>query len=80
MSDVRIEYPSRGATYCRNQYGVYAYGVYPKGSVLEGQTSRRFLDSFDTLEEAKAKYPNADVSGCCYQPPYLGHLPDSEDC
>jgi hypothetical protein len=76
--EVRIEYPSRGATYNRPEYGVYEYGTYPEGSVLAGQQSRRFLDSFGTLAEAQAAHPGADVSGCGYQPPYLGHLPDDE--
>lgn len=77
--DVRIEYPCSGATYCEDKYGVYEYSVYPSSSVLAGQTRRVFLDSFNTLEEAKAKYPDADLCGCGYQPPYLGHLPDDGD-
>lgn len=77
--DVRIEYPSAGATYDRDEYGVYEYDRYPRGSVLAGQERRTFLDSFETLEAARAKYPGADESGCGYQPPYLGHLPDEED-
>lgn len=77
--DIRIEYPSRGATYNRPQYGVYEYGVYPRSSVLAGQTRRVFLDSFDTLEEAQREYPNAECAGCGFQPPYLGHLPDDGD-
>ena len=78
--DVRIEYPSAGATYCRREYGVYRYGVYPRHSVLAGQTMRIFLDSFKTLEEAKAAYPQAQVvAGSGYAPPDLSHLPDDED-
>lgn len=78
--DVRIEYPSHGATYTRAEYGVYRYGIYPRSSVLAGQTSRTFLDSFATLEEAKAAYPAATVAaGSGYAPPYLGHLPDGPD-
>lgn len=79
MKDIRIEFPSRGATYCKREFGVYQYDEHPRGSVLEGQTRRRFLDSFDTLEEAKAKYPDAKQSGCGYQPPDLSHLPDDTD-
>ena len=79
MSYRTIEYPSAGATYDRPEYGVYQYGVYPQSSVLAGQTRRQFLDSFPTLEEAKAAYPDAEASSCGYQPPYLGHLPDDED-
>ena len=66
--DIRIEYPSRGATYCENCYGVYKYGLYPSYSVLSGQVSRTFVDRFDTLEEAVQKYPDAQVlNHSCYQ-------------
>ena len=67
--DIRIEYPSRGATYCHEVYGIYKYDVYPRSSVLGGQQRRTFLDQFDTLEEAKAKYPKAKETGSCYMPP-----------
>ena len=77
--DVRIESPSRGATYASEEFGVYEYSVYPRSSVLSGQQRRIFLDSFDTLEEAQKAYPHAKVSGCGYQAPYLNHLPDDGD-
>jgi len=80
--DVRIEYPSRGATYSRPVYGVYRYGVYPRHSVLAGQESRTFLDSFPTLEEAKTAYPGAYVAaGCGYRDidTMVAHLPDDGD-
>jgi hypothetical protein len=59
-SPIQIEFPSVGQTYARNEYAVYEYGVYPRSSVLSGRTRRVFLDSFETLEEARAAYPNAD--------------------
>lgn len=77
--DLRIEYPSCGATYSRAEYGVYEYSVYPRTSVLAGQTRRVFVDSFKTLGEAVAAYPTAVESGPGYAPPYLGHLPDDGD-
>ena len=80
MKDIRIEYPSAGMTYNRDAYGVYEYGEYPRSSVLAGQERRVYLDSFETLEEARAKYPTAEVcdfSG--YRPPSLDHLPNDED-
>lgn len=61
---VRIEFPSRGATYCNQKYGVYEYGVYSGRSVLAGQTRRTWLGEYDTLEEARAKHPNADYNDC----------------
>lgn len=75
----RIEFPARGSTYCRQEYGVYEYSTYERSSVLAGQQRRVFLDSFKTLEEAKAKYPGARAdAGCGYQAPYLNHLPDAD--
>lgn len=59
-STIRIELPSVGRTYARNEYTAYEYGVYPRSSVLAGQTRRVFLDSFDTLEAARAAYPGAE--------------------
>jgi hypothetical protein len=59
-SNTRIEFPSVGRTYARNEYAVYEYGTYPRSSVLAGQMSRTFLDSYDTLEEARAAHPNAE--------------------
>lgn len=58
-----IEFPSVGTTYRDEEYGVYQYGVYPSYSVLAGQSSRTFVDSFKTLEEAQAKYPDAQWNG-----------------
>jgi len=77
--DIRIEFPSMGATYCRKEYGVYKYGTYGRGSVLAGQQSRQFLATYTTLEEAMAAYPGADLTGCGYQEPYLGHLSEDSD-
>lgn len=54
-----IEFPSVGRTYARNVYTVYEYGVYPRSSVNYGQVSRSFLDSFNTLEEAREAFPGA---------------------
>ena len=58
---LRIEYPCQGATYCRPEFGVYEYSTYSPSSVLAGQDRRVFLDAFNTLAEARAAYPSADV-------------------
>jgi hypothetical protein len=42
-------------------FNVYGHGVYPGTSVLEGQSRRSFLDHFDSLEDAKYGWPEADV-------------------
>lgn len=73
-SDICIEFPSRGSTYCHQTYGVYQYDEYPEGSVLEGQQRRRFLNSFATLAEAQFMYPDAQISGPQFQEPSLNHL------
>lgn len=44
-------------------YDVYGHGVYEKTSVLAGRAKRAFLDNFDTIEEAKAVYPDAEDLG-----------------
>ena len=73
-ADIRIEFPSQGATYSRDEFGVYQYSTYPRSSVLAGQERRVFLASFETIEEARAEFAGADESGCGYHPPFLGHL------
>lgn len=74
-----IEY-ARGATYASNKFAVYEHGVYPRWSVLAGQPSRKWLDEFDTLEEAKAAYPKASVCTgiSTYRPPSLDHFHDND--
>lgn len=57
---IRIEFPSIGATYAFNKYTVYQYGVYPRSSVNYGMQCRTFIDSFDTLDEARKAYPSAE--------------------
>lgn len=69
----------RGATYASDRWTVYEHGTYGRGSVLEGQSRRVWLDDFDTLEEAVIAYPDAVVmDGSTYRPPYLGHLRDED--
>ena len=65
------------------QYGhgvsVYEWGRYPRGSVLAGQTRKQYVDGFDTVEQAQAAYPKADVSGyreSAYNT--FDHLPDED--
>jgi hypothetical protein len=58
-NNISIEFPSIGKTYARNEYAVYEYDRYPRGSVNYGKERRSFLDSFRTLEEARVFFPNA---------------------
>jgi len=70
---------ARGATYASDRWAVYEHGTYERGSVLEGQSRRVWLDDFETLQEAVIAYPDADVmEGSTYRPPYLGHLRDED--
>lgn len=55
-----IEFPSVGTTYARNEYAVYEYGSYTPSSVNYGRTKRVFVDSFETLEEARKAAPGAE--------------------
>jgi hypothetical protein len=51
--------------------------VYPSHSVLAGQPIIRFVDSFDTLEEAQAAFPEATLSHSLMMPVNtFDHLPD----
>jgi len=56
-------------------------GQYPDDSVLAGQTMIKFVDSFDTLEEAKGRYPSAILTHDLLMPQNtFDHLPDEPDC
>jgi hypothetical protein len=78
VPDLTIE-RGRGATYSTDRWTVYEHGVYERGSVLEGQSRRVWLDDFETLDEARAAYPDADVIyGSTYRPQSLNHLPGED--
>ena len=59
-------------------WSVYEFGVFPRSSVLAGQTMKSFRDSFDTEEEAVKAYPHAKVG---YRDPMntFHHLPGEDD-
>jgi len=47
--------------------------------VFAGQTSRSYVEGgYETVEAAKAAFPDAVPSGCGYQAPCLSHLPDAD--
>lgn len=76
-AETRIEYPCKGETYCNPKYGVYEYDVYPASSVLAGQTRRKFINSFRSLDELRKEYPQGKIHSPGFQRPYLGHLSDT---
>jgi hypothetical protein len=70
----------RGATYSNRRYTVYRLDRYPRGSVLQGQQRRTWVNQFHTIEAAQAAYPTAEIiAGTTYQEPYLSHLPEDDD-
>jgi len=76
QKDIRIEFPSRGATYCNQVFGVYEYDFWPNHSVLSGQSRRTYLSEFKTLEEARSAYPEAfyNDNGSGYQPVNISRI------
>jgi len=80
-SYLTIEQNSRGATYRNSDdtWTVYEIRQYPRSSVLAGQQRRVWVEIFNSLEEAKEAFPDAEVSECTYREPYLNHLPDDDD-
>lgn len=76
-----IEQGSRGETYQNDntRFTVYEISKYPRSSVLSGQQRRVWLDDFDSIEDAKAAYPNAQLSGSTYRQASLEHLPGTGD-
>ena len=64
-------------------YEACGWMTYPKGSVLEGQSQECVVDIFQSLEEAKAKHPNVEVSeyGRCreYRPTVPQNAPSDFD-
>lgn len=76
MSYRAIEYPMAGETYSHDEYGVYEYGEYEPWSVLAGQERRSFLDSFPTLEAARAAFPDAEYgAGSGYREVFIPQSP-----
>ncbi|ABO60630.1 hypothetical protein LA345_39090 (plasmid) [Burkholderia vietnamiensis] len=59
---------------------VYGWGEYPESSVLAGQTMKQFIDSFDTEEQARALYPQAEA-GTHGRSAHnsVSHLPGEDD-
>lgn len=55
MSNLTIE-PDR-----YEGFNVYRWGTYGRSSVLAGQTKKSLVASFDTVEEALAAHPGAEV-------------------
>jgi hypothetical protein len=63
-----------------NVFTVYEIGEYGEDSVLAGQQMRVFLDSFNSLDQARKAFPDANsIKGSTYREPCLDHLSDGPD-
>ncbi len=60
---------------------VLGWGTYPKGSVLEGQARKVFLDNLPDEEAARKAYPQAQNFSNQFTEPQvsLHHLPGEDD-
>lgn len=62
------------------RFSVYEWGVYERSSVLAGQQRKSFRADFETVAEAVAAYPNADVAIWRIDAGNTtNHLPDGPD-
>ena len=62
------------------RFSVYEWGIYERSSVLAGQQRKSFRADFETVVEAVAAYPNADVSDWRIDAGNTAqHLPDGPD-
>ncbi|MFP8488777.1 hypothetical protein ACKGJO_06715 [Gracilimonas sp. Q87] len=58
-------------TISQDNYGninVYGWDTYPEHSVLAGQSRKNFIESFNTDEEAKEAFPDAEFSSHWTEP------------
>jgi hypothetical protein len=60
------------------KFAVYGWGTYPRHSVLAGQSMKKFIKWYDTEEEAKSAFPDAEIG---YRSAHnsFGHLPGEND-
>ncbi|MCB1053436.1 MAG: hypothetical protein KDC71_22730 [Acidobacteria bacterium] len=71
----KLDDPETGKTW----FAVYEYFTYASHSVLAGQTGSRFLDGFDTLQEAITAYPKADRNDHRgWEPSQMSDFPPSD--
>jgi hypothetical protein len=74
------QYEMYTASMRNGSWVVFGWDEYPPHSVLAGQPRRNWLDSFETLELAQAKYPHAQPSNAYTDPQVsLSHLPGPDD-
>ena len=58
----------------------YGWSTYERNSVLAGQPKKQWLESYDTEEDARKDYPDAQFSSKWTEPQVsLNHLPGPDD-
>ena len=57
----RVTIENEGDETTGDDWWVVGHGTYERSSVLHGQYKRALIEHFDTVEEAAAKYPKAEV-------------------
>lgn len=66
--------------YLTEPFVVYGWSTYPRGSVLEGQPQKAFIDAFETRDAALQAYPGASPGSKWTDPQVsLSHLPGEDD-
>ena len=70
--ELTIEYDSQ-----YKWFSLYEFGIFPRGSVLEGQQMKSYKGHYDTVEEAMKANQTATV-GYRDQHNTFNHLPDEE--
>jgi len=72
-------YEKRGDKYS-DKVDVIGWGTYGRSSVLAGQSSKHYLDSFETEAEAEAVYGEMNWNSPYLEPSVsLNHLPGEND-
>ena len=63
-----------------DNFVIYGWSTYGKGSVLEGQPMKCFIDTFETQDDALKEYPTATPSNKWMEPQNtFNHLPGEDD-
>jgi len=76
----KVDYHTINIDAAYGTVSVYAWSTYPKHSVLAGQARKIYVQSYSTIEEAHAAYPDANISSKWTEPQVnLNHLPGEDD-
>ena len=63
-----------------NGFDVHGFYTASQSSVLAGQTLKQFIDSYDTIAQAQAAHPDANMGSSWTDPVVsVNHLPCEDD-